>query len=148
MLAFWKSIFYIISMEKNYKLPDRLKSRRKELGLTLLQVAKRVGISEATVQRWENGAIKSLRYENVVKLADALDTTPAYLMGWEEQPVTVYQYDAEENKIKKTRTELHQLIDEAPDRQLYTLELILRLPTASRNALATLITQSKDDEPI
>lgn len=119
-------------------LPDRLKSRRKELGLTLLQVAKRVGISEGTVQRWENGIIKSLRYENVVKLADALETTPAYLMGWEEHPVDVYHYDAEENRITKTRTELHQIIDEAPASMLDLIETLLTMPEQQLQALATL----------
>jgi len=129
-------------------LPDRLKSRRKELGLTLLQVAKRVGISEGTVQRWENGVIKSLRYENVVKLADALDTTPAYLMGWEEHPIEVYRYDAEENRITKMRTELHEMIDEAPDSQLAMIAMILRLPTSKKAALATLIEQSINERPL
>lgn len=135
-------------MEQNYKLPARLKSRRKELGLTLLQVAKRVGTTEATVQRWENGAVKTLRYDSIVKLADALDTTPSYLMGWEEQPVEVYRYDAEENRIKKMRTELHQMIDEAPDSQLSMIAMILRLPTSKIHALATLIEQNRDDEPL
>lgn len=63
---------------------NRIKKRRIELDMTLLQLANQVGVTEATVQRWESGAIKNLRRENIVKLADALDTTPAYLMGWEE----------------------------------------------------------------
>lgn len=71
-------------MDNDYRLPERLKSRRKELGLTLAQVAERVGTSEATVQRWENGSIKTLRHESIVKLADVLDVSPSYLMGWQE----------------------------------------------------------------
>lgn len=59
-----------------------LKQRRKELGLTLLQIAKAVGVSEATVQRWESGNIKSLRHENLVRLSAALRLSPATLMGW------------------------------------------------------------------
>lgn len=61
-----------------------LKSRRKELGLTLNDIAKHMGVSEATVQRWESGNIKSLRQGRVAKLADILNVTPAYLMGWED----------------------------------------------------------------
>lgn len=63
-------------------LADNLKIRRKELGLTLAEVAKRVGVTEATVQRWESGNIKNLRQERICALAEALRTTPAYLMGW------------------------------------------------------------------
>ena len=50
-------------------LPDILKARRSELGLTLLQIAEATGVKEATVQRWESGNIKSLRHENLEKLS-------------------------------------------------------------------------------
>ena len=41
-------------------LSQILKSRRTRLGYTLLDVAKRMGVTEATVQRWESGNIKNL----------------------------------------------------------------------------------------
>lgn len=63
-----------------------LKQRRKELGLTLLQIADAVGVTEATVQRWESGSIKSVRYEKLGKLADVLKVPPAALMGWDDTP--------------------------------------------------------------
>ena len=46
-------------------LEERMKNRRKELDLTLADIAKAVGVSEATVQRWESGKIKNLRYERI-----------------------------------------------------------------------------------
>ena len=61
-----------------------LKAKRKELGLTLTQIAEKIGVTEATVQRWESGNIKSLRHERIAKLADILGVTPAVLMGWDE----------------------------------------------------------------
>ena len=61
-----------------------LKSRRKELGLTLAQIAAQIGVTEATVQRWESGNIKSLRHERIAKLAEILGVSPAVLMGWDE----------------------------------------------------------------
>lgn len=61
-----------------------LKSRRKELGLTLAQIADRMNVSEATVQRWESGNIKALRYDKVARLADVLNVHPTALMGWDE----------------------------------------------------------------
>ena len=42
-----------------------LKAKRKELGLTLAQIAEKIGVTEATVQRWESGNIKSLRHERI-----------------------------------------------------------------------------------
>lgn len=65
-----------------------LKQRRKELDLTLAEIGKRVGVSEATVQRWESGNIKNLRHDRIGRLAEVLQVNPAVLMGWDE-PVEV-----------------------------------------------------------
>lgn len=68
---------------------DLVKKRREMLHLTLEEVGKRTGVSKATVQRWESGEIENVRRDKIVKLAKALETTPAYLMGWEEQKENV-----------------------------------------------------------
>lgn len=65
-----------------------LKNRRKELGLTLSQIADKMGVSEATVQRWESGNIKSLRQERIGPLSEILRVSPAVLMGWADDEVT------------------------------------------------------------
>ena len=66
-----------------------VKKIREMLHLTLEEVGKRTGVSKATVQRWESGEIENVRRDKIVKLAKALETTPAYLMGWEEQKENV-----------------------------------------------------------
>lgn len=65
---------------------DRIRQRRTALGLTLLEVADKLGVKEATVQRYESGAIKTIKHEVVVKLAEILKCDPAYLMGWQNEP--------------------------------------------------------------
>ena len=67
-------------------LSEILKMKRKELGYTLLDIAIKMGVSEATVQRWESGNIKNLRHERISRLAEILEVTPAFLMGWSEEP--------------------------------------------------------------
>lgn len=64
-------------------LPTILKDQRKKLGLTLADIADAMGVSEATVQRWESGNIKNIRQERIATLAEVLHVSPAYLMGWE-----------------------------------------------------------------
>lgn len=66
------------------ELSSVLKQRRKELGLTLAQIADAMGVAEATVQRWESGNIKSIRQEKIGKLAEILNVSPSALMGWEQ----------------------------------------------------------------
>ena len=64
---------------------ERIRRRRKECGLTLLDVANKIGVKEATVQRYESGNIKNIKHDTLVRLAEVLDTTPAALMGWESE---------------------------------------------------------------
>ena len=63
---------------------DIVRKRRLEIGATLEEIGKAVGVSKATVQRWESGEIKNVRRDKINRLADALQTTPSCLMGWEE----------------------------------------------------------------
>lgn len=67
-------------------LPDIMRIRRRELGLTLEEVAQRVGVNRATVQRWETGAIKNLGRDKIAALAAALQVSPEYLLGWTDDP--------------------------------------------------------------
>ena len=69
-------------------LNDRIKQRRLQLGLTLLYVAEQLGVKEATAQRYESGEIKNIKHETIVRLAEILRCSPAYLMGWQDSPLT------------------------------------------------------------
>lgn len=63
------------------KLNENIKQRRSELQLTLEEVAKVVGVSRQTIQRYESGVIGSIPSDKIEKLAVALQTTPGYLMS-------------------------------------------------------------------
>lgn len=52
--------------------------------MTLEDVANIVGVGKSTVRKWETGMIANMRRDKIADLAKALNTTPAYLMGWEE----------------------------------------------------------------
>ena len=71
-------------------ISTKLRERRKALGLTLEELAARIGTSKQTIHRYENGQISNIPPEKVEALAEALRTTPAALMGWqgagEERP--------------------------------------------------------------
>lgn len=56
----------------SHGLGKLLKKRRKELGLTLKDVAEAVGVSEGTVSRWEGGEIKNIKIDKVVPLSKVL----------------------------------------------------------------------------
>ena len=65
-------------------LKDDLKQRRIELNLTMAEVADKVGVSEATISRWESGDIANMRRDKIVLLAKALHVSPSFIMGSED----------------------------------------------------------------
>lgn len=66
-------------------LYDRIKSRRTELGLTVEELAHKMGYKDkSSISKIENGKA-DIPQSKIAAFADALETTTAYLMGWEEQ---------------------------------------------------------------
>ena len=59
---------------------ERIKQRRKELGLRAEDVAEQIGVSRSTMFRYESGEIEKLPYTNLIPIARALNTTVEYLM--------------------------------------------------------------------
>ena len=62
------------------EIANKIKSRRIELGLTLEDVAKKVGVGRSTVQRWESGLIKNMGRDKIASLANALHLDPVELV--------------------------------------------------------------------
>lgn len=64
---------------------QRIKQRRIELGLSQEQLAHKLGNkSRASVCTVENDK-EDLTSDRIRKYAEALETTPAYIMGWEDK---------------------------------------------------------------
>ena len=59
--------------------------RRKSLGMTQEELATKMGYkSKSTINKIENGT-NDIPQSKIVKFAEVLETTPAYLMGWEKK---------------------------------------------------------------
>ena len=58
-----------------------IKQRRLQMGLSQQEVARGVGVSEATVSRWESGDIANMGAGRVGLLAQVLGVTPADILG-------------------------------------------------------------------
>lgn len=68
----------------NKSIHDRIRDRRIELGLSQDQLAAKMGYkSRSSINKIESGQADIAR-NKLEQLAEALLTTPAYLMGWEE----------------------------------------------------------------
>ena len=63
---------------------ERLKDLRKQAGLTQVDVAGKLGISQQAYASWERGAKKPTQ-ENLVKIAQILNVSVDYLVGNSEE---------------------------------------------------------------
>ena len=80
----------------------RIKDKRLEKKLTLEQVAEKIGTTRQTIHRYETGEITNIPSDKIEKISKALNTTPAYLMGWDEEGYEELLRDTEKifNKIQ------------------------------------------------
>lgn len=62
----------------------RIKQRRKALKMSADELGARLGKDRSTIYRYEKGDIENLPLDILEPIAVALQTTPQYLMGWEE----------------------------------------------------------------
>lgn len=107
------------------RIGERIKQRRLELGYTADALAKMLNKNRATIYRYENGDIENMPIDVLEPLAKALNTTPAYLMGWtdsqqsiEPKPTKGYYDDpeaAEFAEYLRTRPGARMLFSAAKD---------------------------------
>lgn len=66
---------------------ENIKKRRKELNLSVDEVAKRLNKNRATIYRYENNDIENMPITVLNRLSEILKISPMVLMGWEESSV-------------------------------------------------------------
>ena len=64
---------------------SNIKRLRKQLGMSAETLAAIIGVSPTTIYRYENGDIEKVDSTKLEHIAEALRTTPAVLMGWDDE---------------------------------------------------------------
>lgn len=82
------------------KTNELIKNRRKELNLTLLDIAKACDVSEATVSRWESGDIENMKRSRIASLAKILRISPSLIVGDLEDEYTAPAIDPRFKEFK------------------------------------------------
>ena len=63
---------------------ERIAELREKRGISMTELADKVGVLKQTMYKYENGIITNIPSDTVEKIAEVLGTTPIYLMGWEK----------------------------------------------------------------
>ncbi|MEN6595721.1 MAG: XRE family transcriptional regulator [Clostridiaceae bacterium] len=64
---------------------QRIKEKREQRRMTLDELSKLVGVTRQTLSRYETGVINNIPSDMIESIASALRTTPAQLMGWDDE---------------------------------------------------------------
>ena len=87
---------------------DRLKEKRLAAGMTQAELAEKAGVSARTIQNYEMGTRKPRNLEVIQKIAEALRTTPDYLLG----SSGTYVVAAQEKGGAKAARDIEALVSE------------------------------------
>lgn len=86
------------------EIKDIIRTKRLEHGYTMKQLADKVGVSEATVSRWESGNLATMKHTKIALLAEALCISPALLfLPYPQIDKDFHISSQEETIIKKYR---------------------------------------------
>lgn len=114
---------------------ERIRDRRKQLGLSAEYIAEQLDCSPATIYRYENGYIEKMPIDSILPIAKILLVSPAYLMGWEDESGVQNVADglsSDESKLVDTYRSVteqgqHEMLAHAD----YIAERYRKNPTAS-----------------
>lgn len=109
----------------------KVRALRAEHGLTLEQVANHVGVGRSTIRKWETGMIENIRRDKIAKLAEALHTTPDYLMGWDSKSKAEVALSNDEEKLLDM---YRQLNDQGKEYILQTITMATHVYTKNDSA--------------
>lgn len=65
----------------NKVIGERIETRRKQLGLTLDDIAREIGVAKSTIQRYERGTIETIKLPVIEAIANIMSVNPAWLCG-------------------------------------------------------------------
>lgn len=65
-------------------MAERIKKRRKEMGYTQAELGEKLGLQASAIAKYENGRVENMKRSVIAKMADALECSPSYLIGLED----------------------------------------------------------------
>lgn len=92
-------------------LKDRLKIIRLEKGLTMVEVAEKLGVSYPVYSQWERGK-RTPKEETIQRLAKALEVNPDYLAGRTGDLDEIFNIIRENNPNDEDKKEIIKLLKE------------------------------------
>jgi len=97
------------------EIKDIIRERRTAAGLTMKELANKIGVSEGTVSRWESGHISNMKRDKVALLSQILDIPLELLMGWDEKEQDATKQQDQNYYINDDARDIAQFLFENPE---------------------------------
>lgn len=135
----------LLDDSKIKNIMNRIQSRRLELKLSYQDLASKTNMSKSTLQRYETGSIKNMPVDKLGIIANALDVSPLWLLGFDENENNNKLSNEEQQHIE----DLRKLNTDGKDKVIaYTKDLI-EMPKYQKDNVTTLPKREKQiwEEP-
>lgn len=78
---------------------DRIKARRKMVHLTQDEFGELLGVQKSAVAKWENGRVENIKRSTIQRMAQILECSPSYLLGFDEDKPNTIQLTVVESTM-------------------------------------------------
>ena len=110
---------------------QRIRKIRKEKRMTMKELAEKTDLHESTISRYEKGEI-AMEIGKLKEIANALQTTPGYIMGWDDDP--------EPSERVQTQKQCAELFEKAYGKEMCDLlKKVLSLDSVDRMVISSTI---------
>ncbi len=92
----------------NIEIGKKIYNARKNMSMTRAELGVVLELHETTIKRYEDGDIKTLSIDKLKEFANALDVSPAYLMGWDEELNTLAVKSDNEDWTEEEQLEIEK----------------------------------------
>lgn len=74
------------------EMNQRIKERRLALNMTQEELAHKLGMQKSAIAKYESGRVENIKRSVLAKMAELLECSPAYLMGWDDEQPALPQF--------------------------------------------------------
>lgn len=75
------------------KMGQRIRAKRIEKDMTMEQLATALGVKASAINKYEKGIVENIKRSTIQQMANIFECDPAWLMGFDETPEEVPQYN-------------------------------------------------------
>ncbi|WP_026762660.1 helix-turn-helix domain-containing protein [Selenomonas artemidis] len=123
------------------EIRDLIRQKRIALGMTMKEVADKVGVSEGTISRWESGEIANMKRGAIASLAKVLQLSPNSIMGWDddEQESAAPASDNLPDLTPKDEREITRMMDDMKEKLMQEEGLMFDGHPASPESIQSIL---------